>query len=61
MVKTSTTASIPTTQPSAPSTPTNKLTHAQQIRNIEEAMDDEERSEYLDARDMGQDFWSAGA
>jgi hypothetical protein len=61
MIKTSTPATVPTTQPSAPSTPANKLTCAQQIRNIEEAMDDEERSEYLDARDMGQDFWSARA
>jgi hypothetical protein len=60
-IKTSTPATVPTTQPSAPSTPANKLTCAQQIRNIEEAMDDEERSEYLDARDMGQDFWSARA
>jgi hypothetical protein len=50
-----------TTQPSAPSPPATKLTCAQQIRTIEEAMADEERSEYLDACDMGQDFWSAGA
>jgi hypothetical protein len=28
---------------------------------IEEAMADEEHAEYLDARDMGQDFWSARA
>ena len=38
-----------------------KLTRAQQIRALEEAMEDEERAEYLDARDMGSDFWSAGA
>ena len=44
-------------------TPTNsmKLTRAQQIRALEEAMEDEERATYLDARDMGSDFWSAGA
>ena len=42
-------------------TPTTKLTRAQQIRALEEAMDDEERATYLDARDMGSDFWSAGA
>jgi hypothetical protein len=28
---------------------------------FKEAMDDGEHSEYLDAHDMGQDFWSAGA
>ena len=38
-----------------------KLTRAQQIRALEEAMEDEERAIYLDARDMGSDFWSAGA
>ena len=38
-----------------------KLTCAQQIHAIEEAMEDEERTTYLDARDMGSDFWSAGA
>ena len=42
-------------------TPPTKLTHAQQIRALEEAMEDEERATYLDARDMGSDFWSAGA
>ena len=42
-----------------PTTP--RLTKAQQIRALEEAMDDEERATYLDARDMGSDFWSAGA
>ena len=40
---------------------TSKLTKAQQIRKLEEAMAEEERAKYLDARDMGQDFWSAGA
>ena len=44
-----------------PPTSTNKLTRAQQIRALEEAMEDEERATYLDARDMGSDFWSAGA
>ena len=38
-----------------------KLTKAQQIRVLEESMAEEERVEYLDARDMGQDFWSARA
>jgi hypothetical protein len=60
-VKTSTPVTTQTTQPSAPSTPTVKLTRAQQIRALKEAMADEEQSEYLDARDMGQDFWSARA
>ena len=42
-------------------TPPTKLTRAQQIRALEEAMEDEEHATYLDARDMGTDFWSAGA
>ena len=42
-------------------TSSTKLTRAQQIRALEEAMEDEERATYLDARDMGSDFWSAGA
>ena len=42
-------------------TTTPKLTKAQQIRALEESMAEEERAEYLDARDMGEDFWSAGA
>ena len=52
-----------TDSPSTTMTPTNstKLTRAQQIRALEEAMEDEERATYLDARDMGADFWSAGA
>ena len=52
----------PSKTPSTP-TPTNptKLTRAQQIRALEEAMEDEERATYLDSRDMGADFWSAGA
>ena len=40
--------------------PSTKLTRAQQIRALKEAMEDEERAMYLDARDMGSDFWSAG-
>ena len=40
---------------------TLKLTKAQQIHALEESMAEEERVEYLDAQDMGQDFWSAGA
>ena len=45
----------------ADTTPTLKLTKAQQICTIEEAMAKEEQAEYLDAQGMGQDFWSAGA
>ena len=50
-----------TTNKPADTTTTPKLTKAQQIRALEESMAEEERAEYLDARDMGQDFWSAGA
>ena len=57
--ETSTKAKTPNTPTST--TPTTKLTRAQQIRALEEAMEDEERATYLDARDMGSDFWSAGA
>ena len=39
---------------------TPKLTKAQQILAIEESMDEEERGAYLDARDMGEDFYSVG-
>ena len=46
---------------STSTTPPTKLTRAQQIRTLEEAMEDEERATYLDSRDMGSDFWSAGA
>ena len=57
------TAPTPNTkEPTITNTTTStKLTRAQQIRALEEAMEDEERAEYLDARDMGSDFWSAGA
>ena len=47
--------------PTTTTTPPTKLTRAQQICALEEAMEDEERATYLDARDMGSDFWSAGA
>ena len=50
-----------TTDKPANTTTTPKLTKAQQIRALEESMAEEERVEYLDAQDMGQDFWSAGA
>ena len=50
-----------TTDKSTDTTTTPKLTKAQQICALEESMAKEERAEYLDARDMGQDFWSAGA
>ena len=51
----------PTTPATTNKTPITKLTRAQQIRALEEAMEDEERATYLDARDMGSDFWSARA
>ena len=50
-----------TTEKPADITPTPKLTKAQQICALKEAMAEEERAEYLDAWDMGQDFWSARA
>jgi hypothetical protein len=57
------TADIPT--PTTPTTPTptanvTKLTKAQQIRVLEDAMTEEERGEYLDTRDGGEDFYNAG-
>ena len=39
----------------------SKLTHSQQIQALEEAMEEEEHSTYLDSCDMGEDFWSARA
>ena len=51
----------PSTTPPTTSTNSTKLTRAQQIRALEEAMEDEERATYLDSRDMGADFWSARA
>ena len=50
-----------TTDKPLDTTTTSKLTKAQQIRTLEESMAEEERATYLDARDMGQDFWSARA
>ena len=50
-----------TTDKPTDTTTTPKLTKAQQIHVLEESMAEEERAEYLDARDMGLDFWSAGA
>ena len=52
---------IDSSSTSAPTTPPTKLTKAQQVRAIEESMTDEECTSYLDSRDMGLDFWSAGA
>ena len=54
-------AESPSKTPTTSTTTSTKLTRAQQIRALEEAMEDEERAVYLDARDMGSDFWSAGA
>ena len=48
------------TPPTTNTTNSAKLTRAQQIHALEEAMEDEERATYLDSRDMGADFWSAG-
>ena len=56
-----TTNSSSKTLPTPNPTDSTKLTRAQQIRALEEAMEDEERATYLDSRDMGADFWSAGA
>jgi hypothetical protein len=46
--------------PSVPPPPPPKLSYTQQIRALEAKMSDEERSLYLDARNMGEDFCSAG-
>ena len=60
-----TTITTPGDKPSspalAPPPAKSKLTRAQQIRALEEAMEEEERSAYLNSRDMGEDFWSAEA
>jgi hypothetical protein len=48
------------TTSSVPPPPPPKLSYAQQIWALEAKMSDEERSLYLDARDMGEDFCSAG-
>jgi hypothetical protein len=56
---------VTTTAPKPNSTPVpnnhDKLTRAQRIRAMEEEMDEEEHAVYLDACDMGQDFWVAKA
>jgi hypothetical protein len=51
-----------TETPAPPDTKVNAitLTKAQQIRALEEAMTEEERGEYLDTRDGGEDFYDAG-
>jgi hypothetical protein len=54
------TPSTPPSTSSVPPPPPPKLSYAQQIRALEAKMSDEERSLYLDARDMGEDFCSAG-
>jgi hypothetical protein len=43
-----------------PPPPPPKLTYAQQIRVLEAKMSNEECSLYLDTRNMGEDFCSAG-
>ena len=50
-----------TTEKPTSATPASNLIKAQQICTLEEAMAEEERAKYLDAQDMGQDFWSARA
>ena len=57
---TTTDTTAPAPPPPPPPKPTPKLTKAQQIRAIEESMNDEERREYFDAWDMGEDFCTAG-
>ena len=37
-----------------------QLTKAQQILAIKESMDEEEQGAYIDACDMGEDFYSVG-
>jgi hypothetical protein len=56
------TVATTTTAPaiSAPPPVPPKISLAQQIRALEEKMTEEERGNYLDARDMGEDFCSAG-
>ena len=57
----STTKSSSNTTPINTTTLPTTLTKAQQIHAIEESMADEECASYLDSKDMGQDFGSAGA
>jgi hypothetical protein len=56
---TTTTPTITTITPASPTPPKNNLTIAQQICALEDRMTDKERGNYLDARDMGEDFCSA--
>ena len=46
--------------PPTPAINAATLTKAQQIRALEDAMTEEERGEYLDQRDGGEDFYDAG-
>jgi hypothetical protein len=55
---TSTTTPMPASSAPPPVPPKQSL--AQQIRVLEEKMTEEERGNYLDARNMGEDFCSAG-
>lgn len=57
---TTTDTATPAPPPPPPPKPAPKLTKAQQIRAIKESMNDEERGEYFDAQDMGEDFCNAG-
>ena len=52
-------AATVTTAPSDITPSTATQTKAQMIQALEDAMTEEERGEYLDARDMGEDFCSA--
>jgi hypothetical protein len=54
------TAVVPVPVASAPPPVPPKLSYAQQIRTLKEKMTNKERGNYLDARDMGEDFCSAG-
>jgi hypothetical protein len=55
------TADVPTSNtPAKPTVNAVNTTKAQQIRALEDAMTDEERGEYLDTRDGGEDFYDAG-
>ena len=54
-------AAPPSPQPPTAPPKEKKLTRAQQIRVLEADMEEEERAQYLDDCDMGEDFWSAGA
>ena len=54
------TTPTPDTAP-APPPEDKKLTRAQKIRALEAEMEEEERAQYMDNCDMGEDFWSAGA